>query len=220
MARPVNADAAATRQRILEVAAELLQTTTPAQFSNREVARRADVSVATVNHHFGSKKKLIEACIEMMYEGLDELAGELTRELASGAPLPALLDKAVLLCYRHAREHQAFVRMLIVGIVGAGALDASQRPTFEFRGLDAIAPMLAAALDLDRTEVRLRLKTLLFVASRYAAGTPESRAELVELPPGEAEAAIEQHLLAVVRALLPLKRSTPGDENPEEPIAG
>lgn len=206
MARPVNADAAATRRRILEVASELLQTTTPSGFSNREVARRAGVSVATVNHHFGGKKQLIEACIEMMYEGLDELAASLQRELASGEPLPAVIDKAVLLCYRHAREHQAFVRMLIVGVVGAGALDASQRPTFEFRGLDAVARLLAGALDIDITEARLRLKTIMFVVSRYAAGSDESRTELVELPGDQAEPVIEQHLLGVVRALLPLKR--------------
>ena len=206
MARPVNADAEATKARILEEACRLLETTSPSGFSNREVARRAGVSIGMVGHHFGSKQGLIDACIETMYPGLDAIAVDLQAQLAAGVPLADVLDDSVLRCYRHARKYQAFIRILNVGVIDSGDLDSRVRPTFEFRGLRPLATALAAILSLPELEVRLRLKTILFAVTRYAAGTDDALLELVERSPDEATRAIETPLSNLVRALLPVPR--------------
>ena len=206
MARPVNADAGATKARILEVACRLLETTSPSSFSNREVARRAGVSISMVGHHFGSKQGLIDACIETMYPGLNAIAADLQAQLVAGAPLADVLDDSVLRCYRHAREFQAFIRILNVGVIDSGDLDSRVRPTFEFPGLRPLATALAAILSVPELEVRLRLKTILFVVTRYAAGTDDALLELVELSADDASRAIEAHLSGLVRALFPVPR--------------
>ncbi len=204
MARPINADATATRRRILDAACRLLENTSPSKFSNREVARQAHVSIAMVNHHFGSKQGLIDACIDTMYQGLDGLGVSLQADLSQGTPLAEVLEKAVVLSYRLARERRAFVRMLITRIVDAGELDSTIRPTFEFPGLALLAGLIAPALGVSQLEVRLRLKTILFAVTRYAAATDESLVGLVELPADQATEAIEAHLRMLVAALLPI----------------
>ena len=209
MARPVNADAAATKQRILETACQLLETVSPSSFSNREVARRADVSIAMVSHHFGSKQGLIDACIQTMYPGLDEIAVDLQSQIAGGTPLATVLDDAVIRCYRHARRFRAFIRILNVGVIDSGALDGRLRPTFEFPGVSQLATVLATMLGIPELEAKLRLKTIMFVVTRYAAGNDQALSDLVSLSTDEATAAVEGHLQAVVRALIPIPTPTP-----------
>ncbi len=205
MARPTNADAEATRSRILDVACELLAERSPSDFSNREVARRAAVSVSMVNHHFGSKRELIHSCLETMYEGIDVIGAKLVSAMGDGTPLSILFDRAIINGYRHVRKYQAFVRILMVGVINDGDLDSVPRPTFDHPGLSQVMTLLATSLGLTPLEVKLRLKSFLFVISRYAAGSEASLEHLCE-GASSTQSAIEDHLLGLARLMFPLPR--------------
>lgn len=58
------AQAAGTRERIIEAVVDLLVSEHPGTLSMPAVAERAEVSVGTVYHHFGSKEGLFEAVNE------------------------------------------------------------------------------------------------------------------------------------------------------------
>ncbi|MFZ9889228.1 MAG: TetR/AcrR family transcriptional regulator, partial [Myxococcota bacterium] len=95
MARPVAADAEATRARILEAALRLVADRGIEGTSIRDVAAGSKVSLATVLHYYGSKEGLYEACIEAMYTELDELRAALLGALRPGASVEQLIEAAV-----------------------------------------------------------------------------------------------------------------------------
>lgn len=86
---------AGTRQRILDTAEQLFAAEGPAAVTLRSIAAAADVNVAAVNYHFGSKEKLFE---EMFLRRIAPLNEERLTRLAActasakGKPdLPAII---------------------------------------------------------------------------------------------------------------------------------
>lgn len=67
--------AAATRERIVDAAVELLQATDPGAFGMPEVAERAGVSVSTVYRAFPTKDALITGVLEAIRERFEGSAG-------------------------------------------------------------------------------------------------------------------------------------------------
>src|SRR5437870_1602341 len=110
MARPVNADAEATRARVLHSALTLFSEHGVGNTSIREIARGADVSLAMVHHYFGSKDDLYDACIASMYTELTEMRGDLELALASGGSFDELIERAVVASFNFARAHRTAVR--------------------------------------------------------------------------------------------------------------
>ena len=86
--RPLRADAARNRARVLEVADEVFGEQGRAG-STEEVARRAGVGVATVFRHFPTKESLLAAVVAARIHGLADLADDLLRD---GDPGTALFD--------------------------------------------------------------------------------------------------------------------------------
>jgi AcrR family transcriptional regulator len=73
---PLRAEqAAATRERIVDAAVELLQATDPGAFGMPEVADRAGVSVSTVYRAFPTKDDLITGVLEAIRERFETSAG-------------------------------------------------------------------------------------------------------------------------------------------------
>jgi len=73
---PLRAEqAAATRERIVDAAVELLQATDPGAFGMPEVADRAGVSVSTVYRAFPTKDDLIAGVLEAIRERFESTAG-------------------------------------------------------------------------------------------------------------------------------------------------
>ncbi len=56
------------KEKILEAAISLIQQSDglPENITVRDIASKAGVAVGLINYHFGSKKKLIEACVQRM----------------------------------------------------------------------------------------------------------------------------------------------------------
>ena len=95
MARPINADAEATRGRILAAARQLFSDRGSGSTSMRMIASEARVSVAMAHHYFGSKADLYHACVEGMYGELRELQTELEAAFKGASDLSAVLDMTV-----------------------------------------------------------------------------------------------------------------------------
>src|ERR1700683_1268234 len=104
MARPIHADADATRQRMLSAAVELFADHGRSGTSIRDVAGAARVSLAMIHHYFGSKDELYDACIDATYAELSAMKDELASELRERRPLADLFARAVMTSYRFARK--------------------------------------------------------------------------------------------------------------------
>lgn len=71
---------ALTKQKILDVAEELFAERGFAETSLRLITTRAEVNLASVNYHFGSKKSLIEAVFERF---MDSFTSELLTQMGT-----------------------------------------------------------------------------------------------------------------------------------------
>src|SRR4051794_29620177 len=74
------AQAAQTRRRVVAAASELFERQGYAATTVRAVAGQADVSVQTVEALFGSKPRLLKACIDVAIVGDDEAVPVLERD--------------------------------------------------------------------------------------------------------------------------------------------
>src|SRR5688572_24238262 len=119
MARPVQADAALTRRRVLASALAMFAEHGVDGVSIREIAAAAGVSLATVHHYFGSKEELYAACIDSMYEELVAMRPKLAAELGKGGKPAELIDRIVRAAFRFAREHQVEMRLLMRQVMTA-----------------------------------------------------------------------------------------------------
>ena len=211
MSRPVDADADATRRRMLDAAVGLFAERGLGSTSVREVAGAAGVSLAMVHHYFGSKDDLYDACIDATYAELSAMKGELVSQLASDAPLPVLFEQAVVTSLRFAREHRTAVRLLVRAAVSSGELHPRGRRLL-LDALDRVCAAVGARLDRTPAELRLPLQSVVFLVARYAAQDEAETAAVVGVPARErhrARAAVEEHLVRVALDAFGLSKRGP-----------
>ena len=65
---------ARVKERILQTAASLFAGNGYARTSMRELAKEADVNLALINYHFGSKKDLLKEILDLFFSGYLEVA--------------------------------------------------------------------------------------------------------------------------------------------------
>ncbi|GAA2747058.1 helix-turn-helix domain-containing protein [Kitasatospora cinereorecta] len=105
--RPLRADAARNRARLLEVATEVF-TTRGVDAPTEDIARAAGVGVGTLFRHFLTKEALLEA---VMVRRLESIAAGTARLAAAGEPADAFFDAFRLVVDRSAGK-DAFTRAL------------------------------------------------------------------------------------------------------------
>lgn len=206
MARPVQADAEATRQRILDEAVGLFSAHGVAGASIRQIAASAGVSVGMIHHYFGSKDGLYDACIAAMDAELASLQGPLLAAMAAGdagRALPVLLADAVRAGFRLAREHATALRLLQREILAQGALRPERQRGMQIPFL-ALAPQLAGVLGRPPASVRLSLQSIVMLISRYALSSDAELALFVPDHPDPPEA-VADHLVELSLRLLGLE---------------
>ncbi|MEV6976384.1 helix-turn-helix domain-containing protein [Kitasatospora sp. NPDC093806] len=93
--RPARADAQRNRERLLEVAAEVVAEQ-GTQASLRDVARRAGVGLGTLYRHFPNRDALLEALLHRRFEQLAERADALAATEPSGRALGTWLHEFTL----------------------------------------------------------------------------------------------------------------------------
>lgn len=67
------------KQRLLEAAYELFGQRDPADVSVRELAKKANVNIASINYHFGSKEGLYMSLLENITQYMREKTAEFTQ---------------------------------------------------------------------------------------------------------------------------------------------
>ena len=204
MARPVNANAAETRGRVLGAATRLFARQGRDGTSMRAIASEASVSLATIAHYFENKQGLYDRCVDQMYADLaalrEEMAGEVALERLS---LDEALEPAVRAGFRFARTHQAGIRLVMRTVIDQGELDPARRGRYQMPHLLAGARLAAAFLNRPVADVQLSLQSLVHLTVRYALSTDRELCDIAGLDQHTANptAAIEDHLVEVARRL-------------------
>ncbi|MBI2566174.1 MAG: TetR/AcrR family transcriptional regulator [Candidatus Schekmanbacteria bacterium] len=227
MARPVHANAAVTRDRLLRSASQLFAERGLDGASLREIARGAEVNLAMVHHYFGNKEQLYAACQAAAYEDLaDDIAGfqGLFGELAGAveragtrAEIDVLIAPVVGRGFRFVREHRAAVQMLMRGVIERGELDPRWRNQALLPFVGRTARRVAAACGQSEARVRLGIHSLVALIMRYSLSTTRELAAMLgrlddPASTGQEERgnnteeaileAFEEHLVDVARALI------------------
>jgi AcrR family transcriptional regulator len=227
MARPIHADAEATRRRILATAVRLFSDRGIGAASVRMIAAESKVSVAMVHHYFGNKAGLYRACVAGVDEEIQALRRELEPAFLEARQIDDMVEIAVRRAYAFARRRRSAVLLLMRNVLDTGALEAVHREEvllpFLERGSSLLAPLLGRPVE----EVRLTLLSIVYLIVRFALNTPEEQARItapggepdhdhavddrITAPGGEPDhdhavedpdRAVEDHLVVAARALL------------------
>jgi AcrR family transcriptional regulator len=202
MSRPVNADAAATRQRILDVSLALFSQHGVGGTSIRKIASESGVSLAMVHHYFGSKDALHKACIDAMYEQMIANRGRIDDALRGGGSPGELVDRMMRAAWRFAREHQVEMRLLMRSVMEAGELQADYRERAQEPFLREVPVLIGAMLRRPPAELRLPLQSINNILVRYAISTERELCLFAGIDdPAEAKRAVEDHLVRAARTL-------------------
>ena len=214
MARPVAADAQATRARILQSALRLVADSGIEGTSIRGVAAGAKVSLATVLHYYGSKAGLYQACIDSMYTELEQLRAALFAAIrvATSAPprrqrppksVAGLLGDTVRAAVIFTRQHRTAHRILLRAVVDEGGMRADRREKFLRPFLDDITALLTPLLGAPAARVRMTAQSIVDLSVRYSLhNAAELRIITGHDDDDDARAAVEAHLVDLAQAML------------------
>lgn len=203
MSRPVNADAEATRARILGAARRLFAEQGRGSTTVRQIATDACVSLGTIHHYYGSKDDLYEACIGAMYDELDTMRDELLATFTAGGSPAKLVEQAARGAFCFARSHRGALRLLLREVVGQGDLGSQRQQRYLLPYLDRASQLLSSVLGRSALDVRLVLQSMVHLVVRYAL-TSNAELTLVANHPDEgvSVALVEDHLVHVAQVLL------------------
>lgn len=206
MARPANADAHATRTRILAAAMRLFADVGRGQTSIRDIAREAGVSLGMVNHYFGSKEALYDQCVASTSAELSELRGHLAPLFLRAQNPRAAVDAGVRAAFQFACEHRDASRFALRGVLESGEIDPRRRDELLVPYLDAASTLLSGYGGLPAPALRLPLQSLVFLVGRYAISSAGELAASTGLTDEDAaRAAVADHLVEfALRTLLPI----------------
>jgi len=213
LARPIHADATATRQGVLSSASRLFSERGVGRSSIRDIAREAGVSLATVHHYFGSKEALYEACIDAMYAELEQLRDTLQPLFVAGAGSEAVLARVVKGTFRFGRAHRLALRLVMREVLDTGEMRAHRRKRYLMPYLRDGASLLEALTGGGLPEdVRLVLQSVSHLIVRYSltsgrelaviCGLITSVEESTESVEEEAVLRLEDHLVRLTTTLL------------------
>jgi AcrR family transcriptional regulator len=203
MARPVAADAEATRARILGAATRLVGQRGVDGTTVRDIAAEAHVSLATVLHYFGSKDDLYGAVVAAMDAELSGLRAALLADARPGMTGPALIEAMVRRAWSFALEHQLAHRIILRAVIDHGGMPDERIERFVRPSLDDAETLLAPLLGIDPLRARLGLQTFVMLVARYAIC---SEAELCAITGVQdvdaARAVVGDHLVFTMQSLL------------------
>ena len=180
MARPTNANAEVTRQRILSTASELFARNGEDGVSVRTIATACGLSVAMVNHYFGSKHGLYEACIDQMYIELARLKSDrplatLTADIRDWTPV-------FTMGLHIARKHRHTVSLLLRQVLDHGAVEPERFARDVLPSLNSVVELLEAHSDYSGSELRFAVQGVVHALTRFSLSSPDELRAILEEP--------------------------------------
>ncbi|MBT8340980.1 MAG: CerR family C-terminal domain-containing protein [Desulfatitalea sp.] len=116
MGKSRRSDGEATRAKILEAAGQLIAVQGFAYTTNKAIAQKAGVDLATINYHFGGRDGLYQAVLiegHRHYLALEELAALAESSMAPHSKLTRLIEQIILRLMEERSWHaRVFVREL------------------------------------------------------------------------------------------------------------
>jgi AcrR family transcriptional regulator len=203
----VNADAAATKQRILDSALDLFGQRGIDGVSLRELAANAQVSSAMIHHCFGGKDGLRQAAIDTMYNKLQTLSVEMMMMLGAGETPNAgeVFDKAVAAAYQFVRAHRSAVRWLLRDVVGRGSLDSQRVASTYAPFMNAVTARLSSLTGVEASMLRMPLHSSITLVARYGVSDDSEMLRLTGADDPEVAATlVQEELRQTVRQLMRL----------------
>jgi AcrR family transcriptional regulator len=203
MARPVAADAEATKARILAAATALVAERGIDGTTVRDVAARASVSLATILHYFTSKDGLHQAVVEAMDGELMRLRQELVVGLRPGATADDLIDSIVRRAWDFARAHQVAHRIVLRTVLHQGGMPKERIEALMLPALDDASGILAHVLGVPPLRARMTVQSIVQLTARYAIASDEERCAVTDCSdPALANTRIADHLVDLATGLL------------------
>jgi AcrR family transcriptional regulator len=203
MARPVAADAEATKARILAAATALVAERGIDGTTVRDVAAAGRVSLATVLHYFVSKDGLHQAVVAAMDIELKTLRTELLTALRPGTSAIDVIDAMVRRAWVFARAHQAAHRIVLRTVLTEGGMPQERIDTLMLPALDDAASILSSVLGVKPVRARLTVQSIVQLSARYAiASDAELCAVTGAATVDDADRRIADHLVDIARGLL------------------
>ena len=174
MARPIHADSENTRNRILQIGIRHFSQQGQAQTTLRQIAKGAQVSMATIHHYFGSKAELYEACVDAMYSEVGNLRRNMNEMMIQGSQddLPAFFKNIIQVAYNFARNHRNAIRLIMRNVIDTGALDQKKRDQHLLPFLEQTSSSIANLSGKSKQQVRMALISLNYLLVRHALNTP------------------------------------------------
>ena len=223
MARPVNADPARTRTRLLEAASQHFSRSGVRGTTLRAVANSAGLSLATINHYFGNKQDLYGACLDRAFDEvsrelaplaslLDRFAGEVRSSGVSTVELQSLVESLVRDGMRFGRRRRPLLQLTMRTLVETGELEEPWRERALVPFLETTSTLLAGPLGRPVVELRMAIQAVIALGMRYCLSTPRELARLAgsvdpgkDATPQQEQAAVtlfEDHLVRVAQHLV------------------
>lgn len=204
--RPVHANAAATRERILKAARKLFIVHGVSATTLRQIAKKAGVTMATIHHYFGSKDGLYRACLDAMVESQQRQYAQLSRVIAEASSRDDAIDQAVRASYQIARNNRENLWLLMRAITSDGTPEREVRDRWLLPFLEQGTALVAPLLGKSLRETRLALLSVNYLIARYALNGPRELALAIggDLDGRAAQRVAEDYLVAAARALLGL----------------
>ncbi len=204
MPRAPNADPAKTIDDLTDAALELLsQQPSIDSLALRPVAKRANVTLGTLQYYFSSKEELLETCLDGYYNRLSELAQELLVEAATATDGEAMLDSGVRRMYRFCLKERGLIIVRMATRLKRGELHPRRQREFMGDAMRFAATTLAPHITINEQEMVMSIQAIASLIVRFVQLTD---AEVEILTEGSTE---EPRVVAedfVVRAALRLVR--------------
>jgi len=199
--RDPQGNAGDTKERLLAVALEILEREGGGGLTIRNIAKHGGVSLSIVNHHYQSKRGLLDACKSHFYEGLGRVVADI---VAATGQLSGkeIVERSVRACWAFVRANIPLTRMLAGDVMAEGQLidsygDYDKRPALS-TGVAVLAPRLGLTVEL----ARVRLQAMAVLVTRFAISSDAELSSLFGLDADAAVRAAEEHLVDMGKLLL------------------
>ncbi len=179
MARPVNANAEQTRQRILQGGADLFAERGFEGASVRQIARRAGVSLGMIRHYFGSKEGLYRACIASAFEIYGQVGQQIREGVRSGSSAAEVMAESVRSGFRFAYANRPACRLMLWDMMQGDRWRSDLDETEMVPFILDVARAMASRLGRPVGEMALITRTLIFLVVRYATADHDEVAVLL-----------------------------------------